>query len=363
MTRMAALSAELRDRKETALLVTHPPDVRYLTGFTGSNAAVVVPGRTTGKRNAVLFTDGRYIQQARQQTRHATVVIASGPVLPEACAWLQRQRFASCAIDAEHTSVAALEAMRRSISGRTRRTFFHPIESPVAALRQIKDAQELRKMRVAAALGCDLFTRILARIEPGRREIEVAAELEAMARSAGASGMSFETIVAGGPRSAMPHGVASSHGLPHKGFVVLDFGVVLDGYCSDMTRTVHLGPATRADREAYEAVEEAQLAAIMAVRPGTPSGAVDAAARQVLERAGLAQHFTHSTGHGVGLEIHEGPRIAARQTESLRRNMVITIEPGVYLPGRFGIRIEDEMLVTARGAEILTPAPKGWIEL
>jgi Xaa-Pro aminopeptidase len=363
MTRMAALSAELRDRKETALLVTHPPDVRYLTGFTGSNAAVVVPARATGKRGAVLFTDGRYIQQARQQTRHATVVIADGPVLREACAWLQRQKLASCAIDAEHTSVAALEAMRRSISGRTRRSFFHPINSPVAALRQIKDAQELRKMRAAAALGCDLFTRMLARIEPGRREIEVAAELEAMARSAGASGMSFETIVAGGPRSAMPHGVASPHRLPRRGFVVLDFGVVLDGYCSDMTRTVHLGPATCAEREAYEAVEEAQLAAIMVVRPGTPSGAVDAAARQILERAGLAQHFTHSTGHGVGLEIHEGPRIAARQTESLQRNMVITIEPGVYLPGRFGIRIEDEVLVTARGAEILTPAPKGWIEL
>lgn len=363
MTRIDRLRAVLRARKQAAMLVTHPPDVRYLTGFTGSNAAVVVPAVAAGKRTVVLFTDGRYIQQARQQTRHAAVVIAQGPVLPEACAWMQKHKLPGCAIDAEHTTVAALEAMRRLIGGRASRSFFHPADSPVATLRQIKDAQELRKMRAAAALGCELFTSLLSRIEPGRPEIEIAAGLEAMARNAGASGMSFETIVAGGPRSAMPHGVASMHRLPRRGFVVLDFGVVLDGYCSDMTRTVHLGPATRREREAYEAVEAAQLAAILAVRPGVACAAIDDAARSVLQRARLAEHFTHSTGHGVGLEIHEGPRIAARQTELLQRNMVITIEPGVYLPGRFGIRIEDEILVTGRGAEILTPAPKGWIEL
>ena len=151
--------------------------------------------------------------------------------------------------------------------------------------------------------------------------------------------------------------------MPRRGFVVLDFGVLLHGYCSDMTRTVHLGPANAAERDAYEAVLEAQLAAIAAVRPGVACGEVDEAARSVLRRAKLADFFTHSTGHGVGMEIHEGPRIAAKQQQTLKVGMVITIEPGVYLPGRFGIHIEDMVLVTRRGAEILTPATKAWIEL
>jgi Xaa-Pro aminopeptidase len=175
--------------------------------------------------------------------------------------------------------------------------------------------------------------------------------------------MSFETIVAGGPRSALPHGHATEQRMPRRGFVVLDFGVLLHGYCSDMTRTVHLGPSTTAERDAYEAVLEAQLAAIAAVRPRVPCGEVDEAARSVLRRAKLADFFTHSTGHGVGMEIHEGPRIAAKQQQTLKPGMVITIEPGVYLPGRFGVRIEDMVLVTRGGAEILTPATKAWIEL
>ena len=175
--------------------------------------------------------------------------------------------------------------------------------------------------------------------------------------------MSFDTIVASGERSALPHGRATTARLPKKGFVTLDFGVLLDGYCSDMTRTVHLGRPKSDVRSVYDSVLEAQRAAVAAVRAGVEAGAVDEAARSVLRNAGLADHFSHSTGHGVGLEIHEGPRIAAKQTTRLAAGMVITIEPGVYLPGRFGVRIEDTVLVTKNSAEILTPTTKALIEL
>jgi len=199
-------------------------------------------------------------------------------------------------------------------------------------------------------------------------EDTVAAELEYRARLQGAEAMSFPTIVASGQRSALPHGKASAAKLPKRGFVTLDFGVVLDGYCSDMTRTVHMGRATGEERAVYEAVLSAQEAGVAAVRAGATSGEVDEAARGVLRATkykghGLDKWFTHSTGHGVGLEIHEGPRLAAKQNQQLKPGMVVTIEPGVYMPGKFGVRIEDMVLVTPRGAEILTPSTKAWIEL
>ncbi len=372
MVRLKRLSAALQSTGSDAdsMLITHPIDVRYLTGFMGSNAAVVLPLQHPGGkrrhslvRKPVLFTDGRYIQQAKQETKHAGVVIAQGPILREACASMIAAGVRHCAIDGEHTTVATVDAMRPWIPSKLRRSFFQPVPPLNAELRQIKDAEEIGRLRGAALLGCRLFEHLLTQIEPGKREVEVAAHLEFAARMAGAEGMSFETIVASGARSALPHGHATEQRMSRRGFVVLDFGVLLHGYCSDMTRTVHLGPATAAERDAYEAVLEAQLAAIAAVRPGVQCGEVDEAARSVLRRAKLADFFTHSTGHGVGMEIHEGPRIAAKQQQKLKAGMVITIEPGIYLPGRFGVRIEDMVLVTRGGAEVLTPATKAWIEL
>ena len=374
MVRLKRLSAALQSAapKVDAMLVTHPVDVRYLTGFTGSNAALVLPQVSSNSRKVrssphghkpVLFTDGRYIQQAKQETKYAGVVIAQGPILREACAWTLAAGVRRCAIDAEHTTVAALDMLRQWIPSKQRRGFFQPVPPLTAGLREIKDTGEIDRLRAAAQLGCRLFEDLLTQIEAGKRELEVAAHLEFTARMAGAEGMSFETIVASGARSALPHGHATEQRMPRRGFVVLDFGVMLRGYCSDMTRTVHLGRATAAGRDAYEAVLEAQLAAIATVRPGIRCGEVDEAGRSVLRHAKLADFFTHSTGHGVGLEIHEGPRIAAKQEQQLKPGMVITIEPGIYLPGRFGVRIEDMVLVTRSGAEVLTPATKAWIEL
>jgi Xaa-Pro aminopeptidase len=227
----------------------------------------------------------------------------------------------------------------------------------------VKDEDELALMSEAALLGCKLFEHILAFIRPGLAEFEVAAELEHQARLLGAEGMSFETIVAAGARSAMPHGHATAAKLPRNGFVVMDFGVIFKGYCSDMTRTVHLGRPKAEERAAYESVLEAQLAGVAAVAPRASCAEVDEAARNVLRRAGLAESFSHSTGHGVGLEIHESPRIGAGEATRLLSGMVITIEPGIYLPDRFGIRIEDTVVVTQTGCQVLTPAPKALIEL
>jgi Xaa-Pro aminopeptidase len=353
----AVREAMARENLE-ALLIMHLPDVRWLCGFTGSNAALAV---TAGR--AALFTDGRYTMQAKQETSGARVVIAKKSALKEACAFLE-QHAPRAGFDPQHTFVADLELMRSAVSRPKRRGFFTPLRSPiVSALRMVKDAREIALMREAAQLGCDLFEAILPHIESGVTEQSVAAQLEFLARQRGAEGMSFETIVASGERSALPHGRASASKLPRRGFVTLDFGVILNGYCSDMTRTVHLGGAGRDERSAYEAVLEAQESAVNAVRPGATCGEVDEAARAVLRKAGLAKYFTHSTGHGVGLEIHEQPRVAAGQTTELEPGMVITIEPGIYLPGRFGIRIEDMVAVTRTGGQVLTPVTKGWIEL
>jgi Xaa-Pro aminopeptidase len=358
VVRLRALRKSMVAYQIEALLLTHLPDVRYLSGFTGSNAALAI---TASK--AVLFTDGRYIAQAKAETKVARVIIAKTSALKEACAFLESAA-KTAAFDPGNTTVAQLTAMRGALTGKRRRSFFAPLdESLVADQRMVKDADELKAIAKSADLGNRIFLATLPHIQNGVPESEVAAGLEFFARSMGAEAMSFETIVASGPRSSLPHGRATSRKLPRKGFVTLDFGVILNGYCSDMTRTVHLGKPGTQERRSYDAVLAAQEAAVAAVRPGVTCGEVDEAARSILRDAGLAKYFTHSTGHGVGLEIHENPRVAAGQTQELKSGMVITIEPGIYLAEKFGIRIEDMVAVTDRGHKVLTPVSKTLIEL
>jgi Xaa-Pro aminopeptidase len=356
--RQAALEAA-RGAGADSLVVTHLPDVRWLSGFTGSSGAValVLDG-------AALFTDARYTTQAKTEAAGLKVVIGKGSPGTQAAAWLAEGRAKKAGFDAVNTTVAGLEAMRKALPAGQRRGFFVASQGLVARLREVKDAEEIRRLRRAAALGCRLFESVLMNLSTGVSENEIALAMEFEARKAGAEAMSFETIVASGKRSALPHGRASSAKLPRRGFVTLDFGVVLSGYCSDMTRTVHMGKATAREWDVYHSVLEAQQAGVAAVGPGVRCGDVDEAARSVLRKAKLERWFTHSTGHGVGLEIHEGPRIAAKQEQVLEPGMVVTIEPGVYLPDEFGVRIEDMVLVTERGHEVLTKAsPKVWIEL
>ena len=344
----------------TGLLVAHLPDIRYLSGFTGSSAALAVT-----RRSARLFTDGRYRAQAAEEVKGAQVEIVTGPPAVAAVQWLAAQPGAELAgFDPLHTTVAELSRFRAELPSKFRRTFLTALAAPlIEPLRLIKDEDELKLMARAALIGCELFEHILGIIRPGIQEIEIAAELEHQARLKGAEGMSFETIVASGERSSLPHGKATTALLPRRGFVTLDFGIIREGYCSDMTRTVCLGKPKAGERSAYEAVLEAQESAVAAVAAGMICGDVDEAARSILRKAGMGDAFSHSTGHGVGLEIHESPRVGAGQKTRLQTGMVVTIEPGVYWPGKFGIRIEDMVAVTKTGGQVLTPAPKALIEL
>ena len=352
--RQTNLRAELARIRVDALLVSHLPNIRYLCGFTGSAGLLLV--EETG---SVFFTDSRYDQQAREQVLGARVVVSNKNLLVALADWTQRKkskRRQTIGIEAGHVTVAEKKRLSALLLSSQK---LKDAPALVERARMVKDEDELDCIREAVCLGAMLFERALEVIRPGIREVEVAAAMENMARRAGAEQMSFATIVASGERSALPHGRATSAEIAPGGFVVCDWGVILSGYCSDQTRTVWVGRTIEPDaRVAYEAVREAQQAAINAVKPGVTVDKVDAAARKVLRKAGLGRYFTHSTGHGVGIDIHEEPRVAAGQGQELAAGMVITIEPGIYLPGRWGIRIEDMVVVSEQGCEVLTPTGK-----
>ena len=353
--RLHTLADSLPKLRADQFLVTHLPNIRYLCGFTGSAGVLIVGGP-----EPMFFTDGRYTAQAEDEVSGACVVIGKKSPLAAAAEWLKAQRGRALGIEAEHFTVAS-EARLRGILPPPWR--LRPLAGTVERLRTIKDAAEIALVRRAVHLGSSLFGPLVKTIRPGIPETTIAARLEYAARQAGAEGMSFDTIVAAGPRSALPHGRASATPIPRRGFVVLDFGVILAGYCSDMTRTVAVGRASAKERGWYSAVLEAQLAGVAAVRAGATAGDIDDAARKVLKRSKLAKYFTHSTGHGVGLEIHESPRLASGQKEILEPGMVITIEPGIYVPGQGGVRIEDMVVVTQTGCEVLTPTTKELITI
>jgi Xaa-Pro aminopeptidase len=355
--RQKSLRQHLATTRFDGLLISHLPNLRYLCGFTGSAGLLLVE-----ESGSVFFTDVRYDTQAHEEVKAAKVVIARKSLF-EAVADLvdsrrKRARGWDVGIEAEHFTIAEKKRLAKLLPAGV---CLKDAPSIVERERMIKDDAELNCIRAAVTLGATLFDRALKVLRPGAKEIEVAAEMELAARRAGAEGMSFPTIIASGSRSALPHGRASEHAIAPGGFVVCDFGVILAGYCSDQTRTVWVGPRSEKARSAYDAVRQAQQAALNAVKPGVTAGEVDEAARKVLRKAALGKYFTHSTGHGVGLEIHEPPRVASGQKTVLKPGMVITIEPGVYFPGKWGVRIEDMVAVTQGGCEVLTPTSKEFI--
>jgi Xaa-Pro aminopeptidase len=357
--RLQRLRKSLPQNQLEGLLITHLPNVRYLCGFTGSSGALLVTGQ-----KPIFFTDGRYTVQAKGEVNGARIVIARKAALLAVAEWLSDHRKhlgrARIGLEGEHLTVAE----RARLSALLPRGF-HLKQAPplVEETRLVKDEDEIQRLRSAVLLGATLFDVALKSIRPGVSEVEVAAEMEYAARRSGADAMSFETIIASGERSALPHGRASRAKIPASGFVVCDFGVILTGYCSDTTRTVYVGRPSEEARCFYDAVRASQQAAVEAVRPGVSTGDVDQAARKVLKKEGLGRLFTHSTGHGVGLEIHEAPRVAAGQNEILKPGMVITIEPGAYIPGKWGVRIEDMVVVTENGCEVLTSTSKELITI
>ena len=339
-----------------ALLVSHPANIRYLCGFTGSAGLLLV-----GLQRATLFTDSRYTFQAQQEVFDAQVRIAKNGIVAATGQWLRRLGSQPLvAYSAAHLTVAQKEALHAASGAGVR---WLKDASAVERLRAVKDREELERMREAAELISEVFRRGLPLIKPGVSELELAGRLELMMKQLGASGPSFETIVASGTRSAWAHARPTSKLLKKSELVVLDHGAILRGYCSDLTRTVFLGRIPQKLRRLYDAVLEAQAAAKRAIRPGVTAGEVDAAARGVLRKRGLAKYFTHSTGHGLGLEIHEMPRLGRGEKFVLQEGMVVTVEPGVYLQGTGGIRIEDDVVVQAGGARDLTNAPRDLIEI
>jgi Xaa-Pro aminopeptidase len=356
--RRRALKKQLDEADLSALIVTQPASWYYLTGFTGEAGALVVSAHGT-----TLITDSRFTEQARREAPGVRV-IPQVRALPTSVGdflkILAGRGRRKVGFSAGHTTVAQLQAMKKAAGTRVR---FAPSEGYVEGLRGRKDAMELAIMRRAAALADKVMAKALKLLKPGVRELEVAAEIEYQMRQLGASGPAFETIVAFGDRSAFPHARPTDKRLRKNELVVLDMGAILAHYCSDITRTVVVGKASPKVRGWHKAVQEARTAAVAAVRAGATCGAVDAAARQVLAGHRLDRYFTHSTGHGLGIEVHEDPRVAKGQKYKLEPGNVITIEPGVYVPGVGGIRIEDDVAVHSGETEVLTRTPRDIIEI
>lgn len=356
--RQQALRKQMEERRADAFVIVHPQNVYYLCGFAGSSSALLIE-----LEGATFFTDSRYTIQAREEVQGAEVRIERGVPLARAAAYLRkRTRGGGLRIgyEASHVSVAEMAALRAAAG---RRVKWQACTGVVEGLRAVKDEEELARMRQAARLGSTVLEEVVPLLKPGLLEVEVAAEIEYRMRRRGASGPAFETIVASGARSALPHARATLKPLRKNELVTLDLGAILRHYCSDLTRTFYLGRAPQRIRRWYRAVLSAQGTAIAALRPGVAAGQVDRAARRVLEGAGLGAYFVHSTGHGLGLEVHEGPRLARGQKAKLEAGNVVTIEPGVYVEGVGGIRIEDDVAIHAGGSEVLTTAPRELVEL
>jgi Xaa-Pro aminopeptidase len=347
--RRRRLAALLEEARLPALAVSHLPNIRYLTGFSGSNGVLLA-----GPGNPVLFTDPRYDIQAREETG-LDVRVLRGPLWPEVAKTVARRKLGAVAVESDRVSHQTWLEFTKALDGSARLKAQCGL---VEGLRSVKSEAEIEAIRLSARCAMTAFERAIKRVKPGVREREIAAELDYQMRKAGAEGPAFETIVAAGPRSALPHARPGGERVGTGQLLLVDMGACREGYASDLTRMLHLGePGARA-RELHAAVLAAQLAGLEAVRDGVACSAVDGAARRSLRRHKLDEAFTHSTGHGLGLEIHEGPRLGQKSTEHLAAGMVVTIEPGAYVEGFGGVRIEDTVVVRAGGAEILTTLGK-----
>jgi len=365
--RLRVRQSRARQRFDTlsvdALVVTCAANVRYLSNHTGSSGVLVLT-----RESVHLLVDFRYREAVRmlQQSPSACPGLAVRDVpasYDEALLQCLGDIGASTVgFEAAHVPVATHEWWRRTVEARRLDVAFRPTERAIEEARLIKDASEVATLRDAAARLTSVAASVFETTRAGASERAVAAVIESAIRHAGYERLAFETIVASGPHGALPHHLAGDRILAEGDLVVLDFGGVLDGYCCDLTRTVSIGPPSSEARRLYTAVYDAQQAAIAAIRPGVESTAVDAAARGALEARGLGAAFGHGTGHGLGLDIHEEPRITRPRPDvpsvPLLPGMVFTIEPGAYVPGFGGVRIEDDVLVTETGCEVLTGVPR-----
>ena len=352
--RRALLQPEWQALKASAFLVTALPNVRYLSGFTGSNAALLC----LADDRSLLFTDPRYTTQASLESDCEVKVVKSALIF-HVLSWLKRLGLKTLAVEQNRISLHEFELLNAAKPNLRLRMAAGLVEQQ----RMLKSESEIAAIRDSVVLNSAALEEALQHFDAAGTEVELAAEIDYRMRRLGADGTAFDTIVAAGERTALPHAHPGSNRLRTNELLLIDMGARVAGYCSDMTRTFAVGKLVPKARRMYKAVLESQLAAIDAVRPGVASSAVDRAARWTLKGHGLDKYFVHSTGHGLGLEIHEGPRLGRKDKTKLAPGMVITIEPGVYIEGVGGVRIEDTVVVTATGCEILTPTPKQLLTL
>ncbi|HEX6988684.1 MAG TPA: Xaa-Pro peptidase family protein [Bacillota bacterium] len=346
------LRAAFDELEVDGLLTFHPPNRRYLSGFTGTAGYVLITAD-----EVVFITDSRYVEQARQQAALLEVVQHGDDFWETFNEQIRRAGVKRLGFEQEHVSVGWLRRAREHAEA----IEWVATEGVVERLRLIKDDDEIAAIARAQALTEQVLAEVLPMVRPGVREIDLAVELEFRMRRRGASGAAFDFIVASGPRSALPHGVASDRMIERGDLVTFDIGCVVGGYCSDLTRTVVVGEPDARQREIHDLVLKAQEAGLAAIRPGRTGREVDAAAREVIAAAGYGDHFGHGLGHGVGLEVHEDPRLSRRGDTTLQPGMVVTVEPGIYIPGWGGVRIEDVVVVRRDGFENLTAMGKGLV--
>jgi len=351
--RRERLLAALQSMRVNGFLVTALPNVKYLSGFTGSNGALLITRDRT-----LLFTDPRYQTQAPAES-DCEVKVAKGPLAKEAQKWFKRLKLKSLGFEQNRISYEEYSELRDEIKG----IRFKAIAGIVEALRMTKSPAEIATIRASVQLNSAALQQALRHFKASMTEVDMAAEIEYRMRRLGADRPAFETIVASGERSALPHAHPTDRPIRRDQLLLVDMGAAVAGYASDMTRTYAVGKLDAKMRRMYRAVLESQLAAIDAVKPGVSCATVDRTAREVLRRYGLDKLFIHSTGHGLGLEIHERPRVGRKEGTKLEAGMTITIEPGVYAEGLGGIRIEDTVVVSARGSEVLTPTGKELVVL
>lgn len=353
MEKLTKLRDALEANNLDAILITSPINRRYVTGFTGTAGVAII-----SKNDARFITDFRYTSQATAQAKEFKVIQHKQVIELEIKDQLKALDVKRLGFEKDTITFSQYEKYKAIFE-----TELVPVSGIVEALRSIKTAEELAIMKKAAKIADDAFEHVLGYIKPGAKEIDISNELEFYMRKLGATSSSFDTIVASGERSALPHGVASDKEIQSGELVTLDFGALYQGYCSDITRTVAVGEINEQLRTIYDTVLEAQLRGVDGIKPGITGKEADAITRDYITEKGYGDYFGHSTGHGVGLEVHETPSLASRSEQKLEPGMVVTIEPGIYVPGVGGCRIEDDLVVTNSGNERLTFAKKELIQL
>jgi Xaa-Pro aminopeptidase len=349
LERLRKLRENMARHSIDGLLLVKPENRRYISGFTGTAGYLLVT-----EKDAVLITDFRYTEQAKEQSPHFQVVKHGSSAPDEIRSQLKTLGISRLGFEQDYLTYGLYASYREKFEP----VELVPVEGIVEKLRAVKDPQEIESIRKAAEIADAAFSHILGFLKPGITEREVAIELEFYMRKLGAKSSSFDIIVASGVRSSLPHGVASDKKLEKGDFVKMDFGALYQGYCSDITRTVVLGEPNRKQREIYEIVLESQLHALAHMKPGMTGKEADALARDIIKEKGYGDNFGHSLGHGLGLYIHEEPRLSFLSGDILQPGMVVTVEPGIYLEGFGGVRIEDDVVITDSGIEILTSSTK-----